>query len=239
MAPRFFVLIMGLIGGLSGCATPSDPLGADIREALGVTKTSADETKDSVELNYDPKVILKRAEALYQRGDYIEAGGEYQHFLDLHPLHEWADYALLKLGMTHFRQFATIDRDPEPVRKALATFRKLLANYPNTKYGEEARKRVADSEEWLAEHEFYVGRFYYKKKAYPAAIYRFRQILTGYPDYAVVADTLYYLALSYEGTGEMDQATARLRDLIERYPESTYHKRALRVLARLNGQPAL
>ena len=130
-----------------GCAATNDPLGADIREALGVTKNSAEETKDDVKRNYDPKVILKRAEALYQAGEYIEAIGEYQHFLDLHPLHEWADYAQLKLGMSYFQQFTTIDRDPEPVQKALESFQKLVTTYPNTKYTDEAQKRIAACQE--------------------------------------------------------------------------------------------
>ncbi len=71
-------IIRKAIGGLvlfvmfstgSGCGTTNDPLGADIRKELGVTKNSAEETKDTIERNYDPKVILKRAEALYQGGE--------------------------------------------------------------------------------------------------------------------------------------------------------------------------
>ncbi|HTN43163.1 MAG TPA: outer membrane protein assembly factor BamD [Nitrospiria bacterium] len=221
----------------AGCGTPNDPLGADIRKELGVTKNSAEETKDDVKRNYDPKVILKRAEALYQSGEYIEAAGEYQHFLDLHPLHEWADYAQLKLGLSYFQQFTTIDRDPEPDQKALGSFQKLLTTYPNSKYADEARKRISICQERLAQYQFYVGHFYYKQEAYPAAIHRFEQILSAYPNEPVVADTLYYLALSYERSGKAEQAVSRLQDLIVKYPDSPYHEKARQLLGRLNQGP--
>lgn len=231
-----FVLLVTFSTGW-GCAATHDPLGADIRKALGVTKNSAEETKDSIERNYDPKVILKRAEALYQEGEYIEAVGEYQHFLDLHPLHEWADYALLKLGMSYFQQFTTIDRDPEPVQKARESFQKLLTTYPNTKYADEAQKRMASCQERLARYQFYVGHFYYKKEAYPAAIHRFEQVLAAYPDDPVAADSLYYLALAYEQQGKAELAVRRLQNLVEKYPDSPYQSKARQMLSRLNGKP--
>ncbi|MBI3611042.1 MAG: outer membrane protein assembly factor BamD [Nitrospirae bacterium] len=222
---------------LAGCGTPNDPLGAEIREALGVTKNSAEETKNAVERNYDPKVILKRAEAMYQQGDYIEAASEYQHFLDLHPLHQWADYAQLKRGLSYFQQFTTIDRDPEPVQKALESFQKLLTTYPNTKYADEAQKRIGICRERLSQYQFYVGHFYYKQAAYPAAIRRFQQVLASYPNQPVVADSLYYLALSYAEQGKAEQAVTSLQDLIAKYPDSPYQTKARQLLTRLNGQP--
>ncbi len=218
----------------SGCAASHDPLGADIRKVLGVTKTSAEETKDSLERNYDPNVILKRAEALYQGEEYIEAVGEYQHFLDLHPLHEWADYAQLKLGLSYFQQFTTIDRDPEPVQKALGSFQKLLSTYPTTKYAEEAQKRIIVCQERLAQQQFYVGRFYYKQEAYPAAIQRFEQILSAYPGNPIGADALYYLALSYEQKGQAELAVSRLQSLVTHYPNSSYQSQARHMLSRLS-----
>lgn len=230
------VLLVTFSTGWS-CGTTNDPLGADIRKELGVTKTSAEETKDSLERNYDPKVILKRAEALYQEGEYIEAVGEYQHFLDLHPLHEWADYAQLKLGLSYFRQFATIDRDPGPVQKALESFQKLLTTYPNTKYADEARKSIASCNERLARYQFYVGRFYFKQEAYPAAIHRFEQVLSAYPADPIAADSLYYLALSYEQQGKAELAVSRLQNLVEKFPDSSYQSKARQMLSRLGGKP--
>jgi outer membrane protein assembly factor BamD len=221
----------------AGCGTPNDPLGADIRKQLGVTKDSAEETKDSLELSYDPNVILKRAEALYMQGENIEATGEYQHFLDLHPLHQWADYAQLKLAMSYDREFTTIDRDVEPVEKALEGYQKLLTTYPNSPYVDEAKNRIAVCRQRLAGHQFYVGHFYYRQGAYPAAEFRLEQILATYPDEPVAQDSLFYLALAYREQGKVDEAANRLRDLMEKYPEGRYDERARRILAELGPKP--
>lgn len=220
----------------AGCGTPNDPLGADIRKQLGVTKNTAEETKDSLELSYDPNVILKRAEALYMQGENIEATGEYQHFLDLHPLHQWADYAQLKLAMSYDREFTTIDRDTMPVEKALEAYQKLLTTYPNSPYADEAKKRIAVCRQRIAGHQFYVGHFYYRQGAYPAAVFRLEQILATYPEEPVAQDSLFYLALSYREQGKVDQAADRLRDLISKYPNGRYDQKARRILNELSAK---
>lgn len=220
---------------LAGCAAKSDEVGDEIRKSLGVTKDTLEKTENSVERNYDPKVILKRAEAYYEKKEYIEATGEYQHFMDLHPLHEWADYALFKLGMSYFRQIGTIDRDPEPVQKAMGAFQRLLSVYPHTKYAEEAQEKIKAFKEALAQYQLYVGHFYYKKASYPAAIARFKQVLETYPDIPATAEALYYLGLTYYHQGSDSEATASLQDLLTRYPRTPYREEARRLLTRLNG----
>ena len=42
-----------------------------------------------------------------------------------------------------------------------------------------------------------MGRFYYKKESYNAAIGRFLGILKSYPDYKSTDEVLYYISLSY------------------------------------------
>jgi outer membrane protein assembly factor BamD len=220
---------------VAGCATSPDEPGAEIRKGLGVTRDAPEKTENSLERNYDPKVILKRAEAFYEREEYIEAAAEYQHFIDLHPLHEWADYALFRLGMSHFRRIGTIDRDPEPVQKAMETFQRLLSVYPQTQYADEVRSRIRACQEILARNQLYVGRFYFKKAAYPAAIARFKQILSTYPDLPAAPEALYYLGLAYYKQGSPGEAIASLRDLLARYPDTPYREDAEELLTRLDG----
>ena len=74
---------------------------------------------DSIEMSYDPNVIMKRAESFYDKESYAEAVGEYKHFLDLHQKHVLAPYAQYKIGVSHFKQFRTVDRDPAPLNKSI------------------------------------------------------------------------------------------------------------------------
>jgi outer membrane protein assembly factor BamD len=54
-------------------------------------------------------------------------------------------------------------------------------------------------QEVIAEREFRVGRFYYLRQSYPAAIARLRSLLDKYPLYSQADEALYLLGQAYEG----------------------------------------
>jgi outer membrane protein assembly factor BamD len=196
---------------------------------------------DTIEKNYDPNVIIKRAEAFFDKEDYPEAIIEYQHFLDLHHVHTLAPYAQFKLGESHFKLAKTVDRDLEPVRKAQEAFEKLLKEFPGSRYEREAVERIRGCQEHLAKYSFFVGEFYYRRESYLAAAYRFEGILKKYPDMEVAPDAMYYLALSYKELGADDWAREQLTLLAEKYPVNKYARDGEKLLAKLNGnskQPA-
>lgn len=220
------------------CASQEEELGKEIRKTLNITKDTLEKTEDSPERNYDPKVILMRAEAFYIDKMYSEAVVEYQHFLDLHPLHEWASYSLFKLGISYFRQIQTVDRDQEPTRKALETFQNFLSVYPDSEYTTKAKEMILTCNEILAESHLYIGRFYYKKKAYPAAIVRFEELLSSFPDLSQSEDALYYLAWSYYKQENTKQASSYLERLLSDFPQNRYQKPARKLLDRLRKMRA-
>src|SRR5438093_13404568 len=90
--------------------------------------------QDPLERNYDPHVIMKRAESFFEKEDYAEAGVEYQHFLNLHKAHMLAPYAQYRLGLSHSKQVTTLDRDPEHVRQTIDAMEHLLKEYPGSPY---------------------------------------------------------------------------------------------------------
>ena len=227
------LLIIPLLLSMSSCASQEEELGKEIRKALNITKDTLEKTEDSPERNYDPKVILMRAEAFYKEKRYEEALVEYQHFLDLHPLHEWASYSLFKLGMSYFRQIQTIDRDQEPTQKALETFQNFLSVYPDSEYTEKAQEMIKTCSKTLAESHLYIGRFYYKKGAYPAAIVRFEELLSSFPDLPQTEDALYYLAWSYYRQEKPDQASSHLERLLSDFPQNRHQKSARKLFDRI------
>ncbi|MGH7236291.1 MAG: outer membrane protein assembly factor BamD [Nitrospiraceae bacterium] len=194
---------------------------------------------DTIEKNYDPNVIMKRAEAFFDKEEYPEAIIEYQHFLDLHRVHVLASYAQFKLGESHFKLQKTADRDPEPVYRAVEAFEKLRKDFPGSQYHAEAVERIRACHNMIAEAYYLIGQFYYRREAYLAAARRFEAITNLYPEMDVAGEALYYLALTYSDLGADEWAREKLTVLAERYPNNKFRAESKQLLARLETrQPA-
>ncbi len=138
---------------------------------------------------------LKVADAKYYNKKYDEALQDYKTFEKLHPTNPLVPYVIYQQGLCYYRQRATIDRDPTYTYKALQEFRRLKQRYPNYEKISKAEDYMANCQKALADHEFYVGEFYYKTKHYQAALDRFSVIEQEYPDYPKMTKVKEYAAI--------------------------------------------
>jgi outer membrane protein assembly factor BamD len=195
---------------------------------------------DTIEKNYDPNVIMKRGEAFFEKEEFAEAIVEYTHFLDLHRSHMLASYAAFRIGESHMRRAKGIDRDPEPIQKAIESFDRLRRDYPGSRYDGQAMDKIQECHDLVAQMHLFVGRFYYRRESYLAAAHRFEQIMKIYPDKSVAPDALYFLALSYHDLGADDWASEKLTLLAEKYPNSTHSSEGAKLLAKIvKSQPSV
>lgn len=125
---------------------------------------------------------LKTGDALYLQGKYIEALGAYEDFERLHPDNEAVPYAIYQQGMCYYQRMRGIDRDQTPTIQTIQTLARLVEMYPTSQYAVMGQARIAEAQNNLAGHEFYVGEFYYNRKDYQAAMNRFMGLLQYYPD---------------------------------------------------------
>jgi outer membrane protein assembly factor BamD len=125
---------------------------------------------------------LKVADAHFHRQEYPEAITAYEDFARLHPKNEVIPYVLYQIGACHFQQLASLDRDQSATRQAILAFDRLIKAHPNSAYATRAKESIKICRHLLAEHEMYVGRFYYKSKHYKAALGRFQIVLAYYRD---------------------------------------------------------
>ena len=134
---------------------------------------------------YTPLVELRTADCYFFDKNYSEAIVLYEEFKKLHPMHPEIPYAIYQLGMCHYRQMRTLDRDQTETEKAIEQFRYLIENFPQSTQTVEAKTRLQVCQRQLADHEFYVGHFYFRMKKYKAALGRFEGILQKYPESAL------------------------------------------------------
>jgi outer membrane protein assembly factor BamD len=135
---------------------------------------------------YSPEATqaeLKVADSKYYNKKYDEALNDYKNFEKLHPAHPDVPYVIYQQGLCYYRQRGTIDRDPTYTYKALQEFKRLKQRYPDYAKMEKVNDYILKCQKALADHEFYIGEYYFNQKRYQAALDRFAAIQEEYPDY--------------------------------------------------------
>jgi len=172
------------------------------------------------EKSYEPLVQIRLGDSYYEEGRYEEATVEYRRFLEMRPHNKAAPYVKYQLGMCNFKQIGRSDRDPQYAENAMNNFSELLRDYPNNPYEDEAKEKLRIARGKVAEHEFVVGRYYFKQRSYQAAVIRFKGIIESYPGSKDEPETLYYLADSYIRLGNYEAAKNTLAILYKEHPNN-------------------
>ncbi|MFO8165524.1 MAG: outer membrane protein assembly factor BamD [Thermodesulfobacteriota bacterium] len=137
---------------------------------------------------------LKMADALFKRKEFEEALALYIEFEKLHPTNESIPYTIYQQGRCHFLRMDSIDRDQTSTKDALKEFERLCKEFPKNSFCLQAKRHIRKCYSNLAEHEFYVGSFYFKAGHYLAALRRFEYLIKHYPDLGLHGKALNYIA---------------------------------------------
>ena len=141
----------------------------------------------------------------YHLQEYDSAFDAYNEFQRLHPTSPNAPYAWYQMGMCHFEQASTIDRDQSHTQQAMSSFERLVKSFPKSEYASNAHWKIRECYILLAGSELYVAHFYYKMKKYNAAMVRYRYILENYPDLGQYHEALEYLSKCKEKLAAQEQ----------------------------------
>ena len=181
------------------------------RETLNVIGTREAQSAD-----LDPLVKLAIADSyFFEPGivSVIEAQSRYQQFLTYYPSNALAGYAQFQLGMCYLRQSPQPHHDQTFTHRAIEEFDKVRLIDPNGAFVRAAEAMRGRCNNKLAMHDYQVGYFYYRRKAYPAVVARFRALLETYPSYERIDAVYYYLGLSLIQTGNAPEGRIYLEKI--------------------------
>ena len=156
---------------------------------------------------YPDSEFIARAKLAVGDSWYAEGGTaalaqaeiEYKDFETFFPNMPEAAEAQLKIANIHYQEMEKPDRDYTHAKRAEDEYRALILQYPDSKLVPEAKQRLMEVQEVLGEREFEIGRFYFLRQSYPAAIARLASLVERYPLYSGADEALYTLGQSYEG----------------------------------------
>jgi outer membrane protein assembly factor BamD len=178
---------------------------------------------------YPDSEYIARAKLALADSWYAESGSaawaqaeqEYKDFITFFPNMPEAAEAQLRIADIHFQQMEKPDRDFTHAMRAENEYRQCILQYPdNQKMAAQARTKLLQVQEVIAEREFRIGRFYYLRESFPAAIARLQSMVDRYPLYSKADEALYLLGQSYEG----EVAALKHMDATERQQMERLHK---------------
>lgn len=182
----------------------------------------------------EPLVRLAFADILFYTGDVIaliDARSKYVEFVTLYGDHPMAAYAQFQAGICSLEQISSPARDQSQTRAAVADLTEVDRRYADTPYAAAARSVIDTAEAGLAEHEFVVGQFYAKRKAYFSAAERFRGILERYPRFAEKQKVYLELGRALIRANNRVEGSIYLDKLVTDYPGDSLASEARKLLA--------
>jgi outer membrane protein assembly factor BamD len=194
--------------------------------------------RDLQESEFDPLIKIALADAYFLDGgitNIIEAQARYEQFIAFYPSHERAAYAQFRVGECLFKQSAKPHHDQEYTRKAMAEFERVRTVNPDSEYVARADEMIQACREKLAQHQFDVGHFYFRREACEAAAGRFRIVLNDFPRFSKTDETYYYLGRSLLCSNNSEEGRIYLDKLINDYPESEFAAKAREIVASDEG----
>jgi len=240
-----YVLIVAVLAAASGCGflrpAPTPLLPPDELYSQG---ESFLEKKQYVEARESFRKIVERhpnstwaprarfliGEAFYREAEFDKAVKEFEIFLAFYPRHQIADLVQYRLAMSYYDQLKPIEQDQGLTAKALDQFKKLVKEYPDSRYATDALAKIDICRGKLAQKEVWVATYYFNQGNAGAARQRLEFVLKEYPRTLVIPETLYTLAEVNFAEGKNREAVELLRQLANDYGFTEWGKRAVQRL---------
>jgi outer membrane protein assembly factor BamD len=184
------------------------------------------------------KAKLAIADSWYREGgtgSLAQAEAEYKDFILFYPTMEEAAESQQKICMIHYKQMEKVDRDPGQALRAEDECRQLIVQFPNSKYVDETKQILRNIQEALADGEYLVGNFYYKRGDNSAAANRLGHVIEQYPLYSKADQALWDMGQAYGRLGNRfrKQEGEAYSRIVRDYPLSDYADDATRRLKEL------
>ncbi len=175
---------------------------------------------------YSPRAVdaeLKIADAYFAQESFLEAESAYEIFRELHPSYPKSDYVQFQIAMSYFNLIPeNSSRDLSAAYRAIDAFNLLKQRFPDSQYVEQADGRIVDARRKLAEHESVVASFYFNRRHFLSASYRYAALLKEFANVGYDEEALYRLGQCYYNIQMYDDAKQALDRLMKEYPQSGY-----------------
>jgi outer membrane protein assembly factor BamD len=175
-----------------------------------------------------PRARFLIGRAFYLEGEFDKAVTEFQTFMAFYPRHQIADLVQYHLAMASYDQVISkgIEQDQSLAARALEEFRKLVREYPESRYATDALAKIDICRGRLAQKEVWVATYYFTQGSAGAARQRLELVLREYPRTLVIPEALWLLAEVNLREGKGAEARRLLQRLEQEFAHTEFGRRA-------------
>jgi outer membrane protein assembly factor BamD len=192
------------------------------------------------ESEYQMRAKLAIGDTWYKAGDsasLTQAENEYKDFITFFPTAPEAAQAQMRVADIYFKQMEKPDRDYQKTLRAEQEYRLMIQQFPDSPLVPEAKQKLREVQEVLAERQFEIAQYYATRANWPATIARYQTVIDTYPLYSKADLTLLGLGDAYMAEANMirnikgpeaiksklvkiyeDRATDNYDKILTRYP---------------------
>jgi outer membrane protein assembly factor BamD len=191
---------------------------------------------------------LRLADAEFGAEQYLEAIDSYRLFIKFHPTHEMVanGYTSYRIGEAYFRQLPgdfwmfppSFEKDQSATEDAANELKAYLDKFPKSPYRDRANEILVKVGKRLADHEWYVARYYWDRGRPMGTVLRLRRLLERYRGVGYDDEALWLLGRAYVAVAMPDRARGVWKELIEKYPKSNKVDDAREAIAGLGAAKA-
>jgi outer membrane protein assembly factor BamD len=185
--------------------------------------------------SWAPRARFLIGEAFYREAEFDKAVKEFETFLSFYPRHQIADLVRYRLAMSYYDQLKPVEQDQGLTVKAIEQFKKLVKEYPDSRYATEGLAKIDICRGKLAQKEVWVARYYFDQGNPSAARQRLEFVLKEYPRTLVIPEALYTLAEVNLVEGKKREAIELLGQLAGAYGFTEWGKRGAQRLRTIVG----
>ena len=206
---------------------------AKYTEARTLLETMINTYPDS---EYVARAKLSLGDAWYAEGGtaaWQQAEVQYKDFITFFPNMPEAAEAQLKVAFIHYRQMEKPDRDYTQAMRAADEYKSLITQFPDSKLVPEAKQRLREVQEVLAERQWRIAHFYYLRNNLAASQARLNSLIDSYPLYSGVDDALLLLGNIYEKEAANMRAQKQVPETLKAKLAADYDQKAIQTYSKV------
>lgn len=179
---------------------------------------------------------LSLGDAWYAEGGTAglqEAEVQYKDFITFFPNMPEAAEAQFKVANIHYKQMEKPDRDYTQAMRAADEYKTMITQFPDSKLIPQAKQRLREVQEILADRQWRIAHFYYLRNNLAASQARLTSLVESYPLYSGADEAWFMLGGIYEKQADAMRAQKKLPEVVRAKLAAEYDQKAIDAYTRL------